>query len=120
MDKPIGYWVKHLDNLLEDAMGQTLSAYGASRREWQLLHATAHDQNAAALAPFEGVEEAVQSLTSRGWLADGELTAEGRATHAAVSEHVTRFRRRITEGVSPQEYLTAVDVLRRMAANAER
>ncbi|GGT32887.1 MarR family winged helix-turn-helix transcriptional regulator [Nonomuraea spiralis] len=120
MDRPIGYWVKHLDNLLDDAMGQALAAYGTSRRDWQLLSAAARDGSAAMLAPFDGVEEAVQSLTSKGWLADGRLTDEGRAAHAAVSEHVMHFRRRITEGVSPQEYLATVDVLRRMAANAER
>ncbi|MEV3977917.1 MarR family transcriptional regulator [Nonomuraea sp. NPDC049758] len=120
MDRPIGYWVKHLDNLLENAMGQALATHGASRREWQLLHATAQGENAAVLAPFEGVEEAVQSLTSRGWLADGRLTGEGRAVHTAVSERVTRFRQQVTQGVSPQEYRTAVEVLRRMAANAER
>ncbi|MEU1392141.1 hypothetical protein [Nonomuraea sp. NPDC005730] len=66
------------------------------------------------------MEEAVRSLTSRGWLADGRLTDEGRAVHTAVSERVTRFRQQVTQNVSPQEYQTAVEVLRRMAANAER
>lgn len=116
MDRPIGYWLKHLDTLLENAMSQALG--DLSRREWQVLNATAEGRAAAtALAPFDGVAEAVRALEDRGWLADGRLTGEGRAAHAAVSEQVARFRRRSTEGVSDEEYRATVGVLSRMAAN---
>jgi hypothetical protein len=120
MDKPIGYWLKHLDTLLENAMSRALTDHGTSRREWQVLNAAADDQFAGALAPFDGVDEAVAALTARGWLADGRLTEDGRAAHAAVSERVTGFRRQVVEGVSPEEYRATVGVLTRMAANLDQ
>ncbi len=114
MDRPIGYWLKHLDTLVENAMDQAL--HPVSRREWQVLNAAVHDS--ADPMPFDGVEEAVERLMARGWLAeDGRLTDAGRAAHAEVAEKVGRFRRQVIEGVSPQEYQATVDVLRRMSAN---
>ncbi|MEU6720940.1 MarR family transcriptional regulator [Nonomuraea sp. NPDC046802] len=113
MDKPIGYWLKHLDNLLESSMDQALQT--TSRREWQVLNAAA--QGSTDPMPFDGVREAVERLAAKGWLADGLLTDTGRAAHARIAEQVGRFRRQAIEGVSPQEYQAAVDVLRRMAAN---
>ena len=113
MDKPIGHWLKHLDTLLEDSMDRALQS--TSRREWQVL-------NAAMLGdtdpmPFESVDEAVDRLTAKGWLADGRLTDAGRAAHAELTEQVGRFRRQAVEGVSTEEYQATVGVLRRMAAN---
>ncbi|MFI9840750.1 MarR family transcriptional regulator [Nonomuraea sp. NPDC051941] len=115
MDKPIGHWLKHLDNLLEDAMEQALQT--TTRREWQVLNRAAHESTYTM--PFTGVDEAVERLTARGWLADGELTDAGRAAHEEISEKVGRFRQKVLEGVSPQEYVATVDVLRRMSANLD-
>ncbi|MBB5776965.1 helix-turn-helix domain-containing protein [Nonomuraea jabiensis] len=115
MDKPIGHWLKHLDNLLEDAMEQALQT--TTRREWQVLNLAA--QESTYTMPFTGVDEAVERLTARGWLADGRLTDAGRAAHGEISEKVGRFRQRVLEGVSSQEYLATVDVLRRMSANLD-
>ncbi|MFI6743328.1 MarR family winged helix-turn-helix transcriptional regulator [Nonomuraea sp. NPDC050451] len=113
MKKLIGHWLKHLDNLLENALEEALQ--GTTRREWQVLNAAAHDSTAPM--PFTGVDEAVERLIARGWLADGKLTDEGRAAHARIAEQVGRFRQKATEGVSPQEYQVTIDVLRRMSAN---
>ncbi|MER6004371.1 MarR family transcriptional regulator [Nonomuraea angiospora] len=115
MDKPIGHWLKHLDNLLEDAMGQALQP--TTRREWQVLNQAV--QESTYTMPFTGVDEAVERLTARGWLADGELTEAGRAAHGEISEKVDRFRQQVVEGVSSQEYAATVDVLRRMSANLD-
>ncbi|WP_327585786.1 MarR family transcriptional regulator [Nonomuraea sp. NBC_00507] len=114
MEKHIGYWVKNLDTVLESAMDDALRV---SRREWQVLNTAAHDARPDELAPFAGVEEAVEQLTARGWLADRRITAAGRAAHAEIAERVVLFRQRVSAGVSPEEYQATVDVLRRMAAN---
>ncbi|MEV0227904.1 MarR family transcriptional regulator [Nonomuraea sp. NPDC050786] len=113
MDKPIGHWLKHLDNLLEDAMEQALQT--TTRREWQVLNRAA--QESTYTMPFSGVDEAVERLTAKGWLADGKLTDAGRAAHEQISEKVGHFRQQVLVGVSSQEYLATVDVLRRMSAN---
>ncbi|MEV0383258.1 hypothetical protein [Nonomuraea sp. NPDC050643] len=56
-------------------------------------------------------------MSTRGWLADGRLTEAGRAAHAEIAERVGGFRRQALTGISPEEYESAVGVLRRMAGN---
>ncbi|TMR95642.1 MarR family winged helix-turn-helix transcriptional regulator [Nonomuraea basaltis] len=116
MEKNIGYWLKNLDTLLESAMDDALQM---TRREWQVLNTTAHDARPDELAPFTGIDEAVEQLTARGWLADGRITEAGRAAHAGIVERVAAFRQQVSEGVTPEEYRATVDVLRRMAANLD-
>lgn len=85
-----------------------------------MLNTAAHGARPEELKPFDGVEEAVERLTTRGWLrADGRITEAGKAAHAEIAERVTQFRRRVSEGVTPEEYQATVDVLRRMAANLD-
>ncbi|WP_431931597.1 helix-turn-helix domain-containing protein [Nonomuraea jabiensis] len=115
MDKSIGHWLKHLDNLLEEAMEQALQT--TTRREWQVLNLAT--QESTYTMPFTGVDEAVERLTARGWLADGKLTDAGRAAFQEISGKVHQFRQKVIEGVSTEEYLATVDVLRRMSANLD-
>ncbi|WP_336216391.1 MarR family winged helix-turn-helix transcriptional regulator [Nonomuraea sp. LPB2021202275-12-8] len=121
MNKPIGYWLRHLDALLEESMARALAEHAVTRREWQALNVLAipgqdpHD----ILEPFPGVGDAVEALTAKGWAQDGRLTADGKRAHATIAERVGHVRRRAVEGVSPHEYQATVDVLRRMAANLE-
>lgn len=35
--RPIGYWLKHLDGLIEAAFSRTLAGQGVTRRHWQAL-----------------------------------------------------------------------------------
>jgi DNA-binding MarR family transcriptional regulator len=120
MRKPIGYWLKQVDTLLEDAVAAGLAEQGVSRREWQVLNVLATADGGdprAALAPFDGVEQALARLSERGWVAGERLTEAGGRAHAQVAEHIGQVRRRAVEGVSLLEYEATVDVLRRMAAN---
>ncbi|NUW38058.1 MarR family transcriptional regulator [Nonomuraea sp. SMC257] len=120
MQKMIGYWLKHLDELFENVLTTTLVAEGVSRREWQALNVlSAGEDPGAQLSPFSGVDDAQERLASRGWADGGALTEEGRRAHAALAEQVGRIRRRAAEGVSAEEYAATIDVLRRMAANLE-
>ncbi|MDX3231539.1 MarR family transcriptional regulator [Streptomyces sp. ME19-01-6] len=131
--KPIGYWLKYLDGLLEVEFERVLSDSGLVRRHWQALNSLstgpkALDELTAALRPFWGaaaitLDEVLDGLERRGWLAregaDGPyaLTPLGTEGHAAVAERVGATRRRVTGGVTDEEYLATVDVLRRMAEN---
>lgn len=122
-NKPIGWWLKEVDRLLELSFEQILAADGLSRRQWQILNAVQGEAPVAvALAPFLSGDPAELAsltgpLTERGWLADGGLTPAGVAAHAQLSEKVRAQRRRITNGIVDAEYLQTVDVLRRMAVN---
>ncbi|MES4906932.1 MULTISPECIES: MarR family winged helix-turn-helix transcriptional regulator [unclassified Streptomyces] len=133
--KPIGYWLKHLDGLIEADFERTLADSGLARRHWQVLHSLSTgpktpDELTAALRPFWGegaitLDEVLDGLERRGWVArEGAeapyaLTPLGVEGHAVVAGRIGEARRRITGGVSDEEYLATVDVLRRMAENIE-
>jgi DNA-binding MarR family transcriptional regulator len=45
------------------------------------------------------------------------LTEAGAAAHAELLRKVSHSRQRLSAGISPQEYATTIEVLRRMAVN---
>lgn len=128
--RPIGWWVKHLDALLEDVVDGAVAADGLTRRHWQVLHTLAQapaDEAALsrALADFDGHLPAIAAdLFGRGWVdrASGALalTAEGRTAHERLERAINRVRRHVADGLSRQEYERTVLVLSRMAQNIER
>jgi DNA-binding MarR family transcriptional regulator len=127
MFRPIGYWLKEVDRLIEERFGRLLAEERLTRRHWQALNTIAAGPVRtadvdAALAPFEPtVTPVVDELVARGWVARTgvtvELTEEGRAAHATVSERVSASRKALTEGISAEEYASTVNVLERMAGN---
>lgn len=131
--RPIGYWVKLVDRLLEVGLDAELARDGLTRRHWQVL-AVVQDEGpvdelavARALAPFDtaagepvGTAE-LTLLVSRRWMVrDGGgyvLTDDGREHVAALAERVQGFRERIAEGITADEYATTLAVLQRVATN---
>ena len=122
-NKPIGWWLKEVDRLLEESFEQVLAADGLTRRQWQALNAAAGTESiATALSPFLTGDPAelaavTDPLAERGWLSGDELTDAGRLALEALTTKVQAQRRRITNGVTDEEYVATVGVLRRMAAN---
>jgi DNA-binding MarR family transcriptional regulator len=130
--RPIGWWVKRLDELLEQGLDDVVAVEGLTRRHWQALDSLAggpadRAQLAAALASFAPpgeVDDVVAGLVARGWVGEtgGVLapTADGRAAHARLAGAVAGFRRRVTEGMPREEYAQTVAGLARMVGNLER
>jgi DNA-binding MarR family transcriptional regulator len=133
-ERPIGYWLKHLDGLFEAGLDRALADMGISRRHWQTMNVLGGGPQgelalADALRPFwvEGaitLDEVTAALARRGWVtrsAEGRygLTESGEAAHAAVSERVQATRRAATAGLGADEYQATVRTLRRMAGNME-
>lgn len=144
--RPIGYWLKHLDNLLERQIDATLAGpgLGLGRRHWQVLN-TLNTPNTPdggppttgelrqTLAPFwtdagPGLDEVLEGddgLRARGWIrtpAPGggwELTERGRAAHAEAAGRIAETRALVMEGLTREEYAETVRVLAVMAANVE-
>ena len=132
--RPIGYWLKHLDRLIEDTLSRTLTEHGLTRRHWQVLNTLARDpagdaELTEALEPFlrddqAGQAAVVADLIRRDWVNrdhDGRLrlTRHGRAAHQRTQDQVQQTRGLMVQGISAGEYTAAVDVLTQMAANLE-
>lgn len=132
--RPIGYWLKHLDRLLEQTFERTLEAEHLTRRHWQVLNTliagpTANRSLAAALEPFIGdnptaLNGVMNDLLRRGWVleredGDFELSAEGRSSHAVVMQKVAATRQLVRRGISDDDYVAVVAILQRMSSNLE-
>jgi len=134
LTRPIGYWIKEVDRLLDETFAQALGSEQCTRRHWQLLNALEPEPRStedlvAAVAPFAaadpaGVQAALDDVMQRGWAkplpgAKVQLTPAGRTVHERLHVTVAAHRRHIAEGVSDAEYRTTVAVLERMAGNLE-
>jgi hypothetical protein len=123
--KPLGWWLRHVHELLESSMAQALGAESLTRRHWQVLNTIAHgartpEEVDAALAPFGPIASQLADLRARGWVAeDGALTDAGLAAHARVEERIKAFRATATDGISDDDYRTTIRTLERCAANLE-
>jgi DNA-binding MarR family transcriptional regulator len=131
VDKPIGYWVREIDRRLEADFARLLADEGLTRRHWQVLNTVALGPRTQVeldgeLAPFlsddtPSTAPVVADLRERGWLEQAEpaivLTDNGVRQHEQVSARVAANRRRLTEGISAEEYRSTVGVLERMAGN---
>jgi DNA-binding MarR family transcriptional regulator len=129
--RPIGWWVKRLDALLEQAVDLAVAGEGLTRRHWQVLHSLSEgpgreDDLRSVLADFPGdIGTVVTELVERKWVqrSAGDvvaLTADGRSAHDRVAAAVGQVRRHVADGLSAEEYEQTVRVLGRMAENVER
>jgi len=119
-EQPIGWWVRRLDALLEEAVDAVVTGEGLTRLHWQVLHSLA---TGAELE--DDVDTAVSDLVGRGWvvrLGTGRigLTPDGAAAHDRVNRAVGRVRRHVADGLSRSEYERTILVLSRMVDNIER
>ena len=130
--KPIGYWLKLVDQLLDKTFADSLEEHGITRRQWQLLGVLARGpasmlELASALGPFldaaggETVTDHVGELVESEWVSvDGDtytLTERGTTAHARLTEIVDRMRALSVEGVTATDYEATVATLERMATN---
>jgi hypothetical protein len=135
MERPIGYWLKHLDRLIEAAAERTFAEEKLTRRHWQIMNVLRESPQDAtglteAIRPFWGpsaitLYEVTSELARRGWLtrnAAGRcaLTPAGRGGHAAVEEKVHGIRTTLLTGLTEQDYYGTVRILQQMAGNLER
>jgi hypothetical protein len=129
--RPIGYWLKLVDNLIERQFATTLDEHGVTRRQWQLLNVLARssatvEQLDDAIAPFldgasESAVEHLSELIDSAWVdatAEGyELTDRGRTAFATLAEVVAKQRAVVAQGITEAEYSETVGVLEKMARN---
>jgi DNA-binding MarR family transcriptional regulator len=129
--RPIGYWLKELDRLIDTHFELQLGNAGLSRRQWQLLnlledHPRSVPELQAELEPFlqgaaDDLSDSLSGLVTRGWAESKDnivnLTETGQAHFEIVKAKVAELRQALMKGISPEEYQATIDLLSRMAAN---
>lgn len=130
--RPIGYWLKLVDRLIDEQFASTLEEHGVTRRQWQLLNVLSREpataeQLDAAVAPFLSADDGESSvdhlteLIESGWVdatATGyDITDRGRGAFERLAEVVAAQRTVMAEGLSPDDYARTVAALERMARN---
>jgi len=133
IDRPIGYWLKKLDGLIDGHFERQLGDAGLTRRQWQVLNLLKDGPRSmpelqAELEPFlrdspGELSDAVSGLVSRGWADSRDnvisLTEAGQAQFGLVKAKVAELRQALALGISPEEYQATIDLLARMVANLE-
>jgi hypothetical protein len=129
--RPIGFWVRTVDRLIDEQFAAAAGETGMTRRQWQILNVLAEhpggagrDAVVAALAPFlatgESLEEHLAGITELVTVrpAGLELTPTGRARLDQVRERsVQRLRDRVATGLTREEYATTLRTLEQIARN---
>jgi DNA-binding MarR family transcriptional regulator len=132
-ERPIGYWLKKLDRLIDTQFELQLSTARLSRRQWQLLNLLENNPRSvpeleAELEPFlkgaaAELSDAVAGLVTRGWAESTDnivnLTEIGQQQFEIAKATAAELRQSMMRGISPEEYRTTIDMLARMAANLE-
>jgi|SRR5471032_2960267 hypothetical protein len=129
--RPIGYWLRLVDGLIDEQFARTLDEHGVTRMQWQLLNVLARGQASvemldAAVAPFlaAGGETTIDHLTElieSAWVdatpTGYELTERGHGALDRLTNVVAEQRTVMSAGVTETDYLTTVSTLERMATN---
>jgi DNA-binding MarR family transcriptional regulator len=130
--RPIGFWLRLVDNLINEQFSKTLDEHGVTRLQWQLLNVLASGPKSvieldSSVRPFlvaSGDESSAEHLTElieSGWVdameTGYELTERGRGARDRLSNVVAGQRTEMAAGLTEDEYTTTVRTLERVARN---
>ena len=131
--RPLGYWLKLVDSLIDEQFAATLEEHGVTRRQWQVLNLLEHRpateaELSAGLLPFfaspdepQSITEHLAELVESGWivLADGtySITARGHISLLKLSDLVERIRTQSGQDLDGSEYDAVVASLEKIARN---
>jgi hypothetical protein len=130
--RPIGFWLKLVDRLIDERFAAIIEEHGVTRRQWQLLNvmepgAATVEQLDQAIAPFfepgteETAAEHLAELVESDWITVSgsaySLTDRGRGAFGRLQEVVGELRDQTGEGLTEEQYATTLSALERMAVN---
>ncbi|MGV9194018.1 MarR family winged helix-turn-helix transcriptional regulator [Microbacterium sp. MC2] len=116
--RPLGYWLRAVDLLIEREFAQAFADEGVSRRDWRILSVLAGDVEAPEL--LERIQnKKLRRLVERGWVTETEgewvLTDEGRAATERLGELVAGIRARVSGSVPDEDVATTLRTLEAIA-----
>lgn len=130
--RPIGFWLRLVDGLINEQFSKTLDEHGVTRIQWQLLNVLAGGASTVteldtAVRQFlvaEGDSTCIDHLTElidSGWVdateTSYELTERGHGARDRLSNVVAGQRTEMAVGLSEAEYVTTVRTLELIARN---
>jgi DNA-binding MarR family transcriptional regulator len=130
-DRPIGYWLRLVDSLIQDQFANTLDEHGVTRIQWQLLNALASGPHTgveldSAIRPFlvgsnDTSAEHLAELIDSGWVQATEtiyqLTERGNSARERLSNVVAGQRTAMAAGLTEEEHAATLRSLERIARN---
>jgi DNA-binding MarR family transcriptional regulator len=127
---PIGYWLKHVDQVITGRSNEALADQGFTRFRWQALNmiyeagTITRDEIFNVLQTFldaHQLDEILDGFIREGWLvADGSalsLTEAGKSKRADLFKRQGEVRKRALQGISDEEYMAVLEVLQRIVNN---
>jgi DNA-binding MarR family transcriptional regulator len=135
--KPIGYWLKHADNVVTEHIDRVLNENDFTRSRWQVLNivyqagtVTRSDvlDTMQTFIDARQLDEVIEEFVEEGWLVKhGEeegvhltLTEAGKDQRETIFKLQSEVRRQTMQGITEREYATVIDVLEPMVSNLER
>lgn len=132
VQRPIGFWVKLVDGLIDERFEAILDEHGVTRRQWQLLNVLSRgpaeiEKLDEAVAHFltgaddESSVEHLDELLESGWVFIEHdrysITERGAESFERLSAVVESARATVSEGVTAEEHAQTVRILEKMARN---
>ncbi|MGC5037749.1 MarR family transcriptional regulator [Streptomyces sp. DT190] len=131
--QPIGAWTGQAYRRVVGAIRAQLAVENLTQPHWWTLNHAAGAPGTwtrtaltARLTPYDDqntdFEAVYDDLTARGWLTEDAtgamtLTDEGEAARLRARERNLRVHHQTHEGISQADFITTINVLRRMVAN---
>ena len=124
--RPVGWWLKEADALLDAAFDAALDGTGVDRRGWQLLATLARapmrrGELLASLASFDPPQvlgRVLDEVVSRGWVEETDgvlrLTTVGSAQQQAVGPRVEEVRSKVSAALPQADYVQLISLLARL------
>jgi|GEM_PF-1556297 len=127
---PIGWYLKEADSLITHYTNIAFETHQINRFHWQVLkNIDTHGKICKDLYYHQvnrflteaELDELLESLISRNWIqftADHySFTDTGKQEYAAIESLQTKNKEKVMEGITPEEYLAAIQFLEKMIRN---
>ncbi|MEI3796841.1 hypothetical protein SAMN05660461_0756 [Chitinophaga ginsengisegetis] len=127
---PIGWYLKEADSLITHYTNIAFESFGINRFHWQVLkNIDKHGKISKELFYHQvnrfltetELEEVLATLLNRNWIQHTDdlysFTDTGKQEYAAIEALQMQNREKVMEGITTEEYLTAINFLEKMIKN---
>ena len=104
--RPIGFWLKLVDRLIDDGFARTLEEHGVTRRQWQLLNVLSRQR-----ATVEQLDH-IATLLPAEWLAASATGSPAACAAEVVRQFSLGVSGVILHGATPGELAPVVEAYR--------